>query len=68
MKTIEIGMYKELNNLFYKEIIRDDTMTGAKFLHSIGYKSAKSVPGSFHFSLSDQDYAWFILRWGHENH
>jgi len=70
MKTIRIVSYPELRKLFsnhFSSRIGNTSREGGEmFLHSIGYKSAKWVPGTYQYSLSDADYTWFILRWGHE--
>jgi len=46
----------------------DESMDLDEYIRSIGYKSCKFIRYDYdiksHWELSDEDYTWFMLRWG----
>jgi hypothetical protein len=67
MKRVIFTDYPELNKLARENDASFRVISSigrVRFLRNLGYKSAEWVPGTYQYSLSDEDYTWFILRWG----
>jgi hypothetical protein len=72
MRTIRIMDYPKLDDLAWKFADSNDShplfnngplLFHEPFLHSLGYKSAAWIPGTFKYSLSEKEHSWFLLRW-----